>query len=95
MKQNISTGLVICCPKCGSEKVRYVPAKKPSLGAGFYIWLVLSLFGFQFSIIISIVMFVLWVVVLILRLLSSIYEKKYSTYRCDMCGHEFEIPKKP
>ncbi len=83
----------IKCPRCGSEKIRWIPYEKTSLGATFYAWLILSVLGYSFSTIVTMVMLILFVLAIIVRIIEISEEKKVNCYQCDMCGHKFETLK--
>lgn len=82
------------CPQCHTDKVHWIPYEKAPFSTTFYIWLVLSILGVSFSPIVTVVMFVLWVLTIINRIIEGINAKKFNQYQCDMCGHKFEVPKR-
>lgn len=83
----------IKCPQCHTDKVHWIPYEKTSFGTTFYICLILSLMGYSFSTLVTIVMFVVFLVTFIARIIDNSASKKVNCYQCDMCGHKFEIPK--
>lgn len=83
----------ITCPKCHTDKVHWIPIEQTPFSKTFYIWLILSVLGVSFSPIITIIMFILWIVTLLVRFGERRYAKKFNEYQCDMCGHKFDIPK--
>lgn len=84
----------LTCPQCQTDRVHWIPYEKTPFGTTFYIWLVLSILGVSFSPIVTIIMFILWVLTIITRIIEEINAKKFNQYQCDMCGNKFEVPKK-
>ncbi len=88
-----STPINIKCPNCHTDKVHWIPYEKTSLGATFYVWLILSLLGYSFSSLVTLVMLILFVLTFVVKIIESRVSKKINCYQCDMCGHKFELPK--
>lgn len=84
----------LTCPQCHTDRVHWIPYEKTPFGTTFYVWLVLSILVVSFSPIVTVIMFVLWVLTIITRIIEGINAKKFNQYQCDMCGHKFEVPKK-
>ncbi len=83
----------IKCPQCHTDKLRWIPYEKTSFGATFYVWLILSLLGYSFSSLVTMIMLFLFVLTLIVKIIESRISKKVNCYQCNICGHKFEIPK--
>lgn len=67
----MTSSAVLRCPKCHSEKVRWIPYKKTPVGKTLVIWIILSCLGVSFSPIVSVAMVVLGILTVINRIFEE------------------------